>query len=78
VEHLLSRLEGVIEVQQLHIWAISSSRVALTAHLRCRSTATASSSLLRQAEQQLKALGIEHSTLQLESDASAGQRRQVG
>lgn len=78
VDQLLSQLEGVIEVQQLHIWALSSSRVALSAHLRCRSGATATGALLRQAEQQLKALGIQHSTLQVEPADSAGQGGQAG
>ena len=62
----LNGLPGVVEVHHLHVWAMSTSQNALTAHLRRRIGSTDDMQLLHQAKQRLAELGIGHSTLQLE------------
>ena len=62
----LNGLPGVVEVHHLHVWAMSTSQNALTAHLRRRLGSTDDMQLLHQAKQRLAELGIGHSTLQLE------------
>ena len=54
-------------VAELHVWGLSTSRLALTAHLLCGSEALPqSASMLKQADQPLQAFGIRKSTLQLD------------
>lgn len=68
----LRALPGVESVEELHVWGISSARVALTAHLRCGTPAAASPDpLLHDAEQRLAVLGIHKSTIQLMGPKSA-------
>jgi cobalt-zinc-cadmium efflux system protein len=59
-------LPGVVEVHHLHVWAMSTSQNALTAHLSRRLGSIDDMQLLHQAKQRLAELGIAHSTLQLE------------
>ena len=66
VEGTLLGLAGVEEVHHLHIWAMSTSQNALTAHLRCRVPLHDAMVLLHEAKKQLAELGIAHSTLQIE------------
>ena len=66
VSTLLRELDGVVEVHDLHIWGMSTTDVALTAHLvrPCRGGEDA---LLAAATGQLRArFGISHATIQLE------------
>ena len=65
----LAELPGVVEVHHLHVWAMSTSQNALTAHLSRRLGSTDDMELLHQAKQRLAELGIAHSTLQLEPSA---------
>jgi cobalt-zinc-cadmium efflux system protein len=65
VTRCLQALPGVVDVHHLHVWAISTSQTALTVHLRRRPTLP-DMVLLHRAKQQLAALGIVHSTIQLE------------
>ena len=68
VRELLQTQPGVLEVHDLHVWAMSSRDVALTAHLSVSPDAPAE--LLREANEALgHAFGIAHVTLQLESAA---------
>ena len=63
---LLRGLDGVVEVHDLHIWGMSTTDVALTAHLvrPCRGGEDA---LLAVATEQLRFhFGISHATIQLE------------
>ena len=71
VRDYLEGLPGVREVHDLHIWAISTTETALTAHL-VRPDAGPDDALLHEAARELEAhFGISHATLQIELDASA-------
>jgi cobalt-zinc-cadmium efflux system protein len=65
VEAALRNLPGVTDVHHLHIWAMSTSQNALTAHL-CRRRGGDDMALLHEAKQRLAQLGIAHTTIQLE------------
>jgi cobalt-zinc-cadmium efflux system protein len=67
VEHYLRTLPGVSEVHDLHIWAMSTTETALTAHL-VRPGASLDDTFLRAAEDTLaQRFGIHHATLQVEA-----------
>jgi cobalt-zinc-cadmium efflux system protein len=66
VERVLRELEGVADVHHVHIWAMSTSQTALTAHLVRRQLTVDDMDLLHRAKAQLASLGIDHATLQLE------------
>ena len=66
VEAALLELPDVQTVAELHVWGISTSRTALTAHLMLRPGAQAGEILLEAARQRLETLGIRKSTIQLE------------
>lgn len=72
VEQALASLPGVLEVEELHVWGLSTSRTALTAHVlidpvRLQEENLKRDQLLNLAQQQLAQLGIRKSTLQLET-----------
>jgi cobalt-zinc-cadmium efflux system protein len=70
VESYLASLPGVTAVHDLHIWGISTTEVALTAHL-VRPGASADDGFLKQVCCTLRDKhGIGHSTLQIEQDAA--------
>jgi cobalt-zinc-cadmium efflux system protein len=67
VEQRLRALPGVTEVHDLHIWAMSTTETALTAHL-IRPDAALDDGFLNDAEDALaRDFGIRHSTLQVEA-----------
>ncbi|QPN66833.1 cation diffusion facilitator family transporter [Synechococcus sp. CBW1006] len=66
VNQALRSLPGVVDVHHLHIWSMSTSQNALTAHVVRRTGAIDDLELLHQAKERLAQLGIAHSTLQLE------------
>lgn len=66
VEATLRQLPGVLDVHHIHVWAMSTSQTALTAHLVRRAGAVDDMELLHGAKQRLASLGIAHTTLQLE------------
>jgi cobalt-zinc-cadmium efflux system protein len=66
VEATLRSLPGVVDVHHLHVWAMSTSQNALTAHLRRPLGVVDDMALLHRAKHELAELGIAHSTLQLE------------
>ncbi|MFZ9462702.1 MAG: cation diffusion facilitator family transporter [Vulcanococcus sp.] len=78
VEEALISLPGVHELEELHVWGLSTSRTALTAHVvinpeRLRAEGLSRDQLLTLAQRQLAGLGIRKSTLQLETvDLSLG------
>jgi cobalt-zinc-cadmium efflux system protein len=72
VESLLQQLPGVAAVDELHVWGISTSRTALTAHLLINSDQLSShgwsrEQLLADAREQLTRLGIRKCTIELEA-----------
>ncbi|GAB4216224.1 MAG: cation diffusion facilitator family transporter [Rhodoferax sp.] len=70
VRQLLQGLPGVTAVHDLHIWAMGTSQIALTAHLVTETADTAA--LLHQAQEELhEHFEIRHVTLQLETLAYA-------
>jgi len=66
VETTLLQLPGVVEVHHLHVWGMSTSQNALTAHISRRLGSVNDMDLLHQAKSELAKLGIAHSTIQLE------------
>jgi len=71
VKAYLAGLRGVTEVHDLHIWAMSTTETALTAHL-VRPGATLDDALLAEACTQLtKRFAIQHATLQIEAGDAA-------
>ncbi len=75
VETALHALPGVENVHHLHVWGMSTSRTALTAHLVGRGDGPIDAELLPLAQQRLAQLGITHSTLQIEAPGSCAEDR---
>lgn len=70
VQSCLTDLPGVIEVHDLHVWALSTTRNALTAHVVV--SRDAAPDILSVACRELRArFGIDHATLQLEDQTVA-------
>jgi cobalt-zinc-cadmium efflux system protein len=70
VEAWLAALPGVHEVHDLHIWGLSTTETALTAHLVCADDG-AQQRLPDLSSQLQERFGIGHSTLQIETNADA-------
>jgi cobalt-zinc-cadmium efflux system protein len=66
VNSYLGQLEGVIEVHDLHIWAMSTNETALTAHLVCPG-GYGDSFLHNVCEELSHRFNIQHATLQIEA-----------
>jgi cobalt-zinc-cadmium efflux system protein len=66
VRDYLAGLEGVSEVHDLHIWAMSTNETALTAHL-VRPDGTDDAFLHQVCEELSQRFNIHHATLQIES-----------
>jgi cobalt-zinc-cadmium efflux system protein len=66
VDQALRNLPGVLDVHHLHVWGMSTSQIALTAHMVRRPQDVDDMALLHRAKEQLAELGIAHSTIQLE------------
>jgi cobalt-zinc-cadmium efflux system protein len=69
VTAFLAGLPGVTDVHDLHIWAMSTTEVALTAHLVRPQTALDDDFLAATAHELEHRFGIHHATLQIESGA---------
>ena len=65
IGHTLAAVPGVVSVHDLHIWTLSSNRIALSAHLVVNSLDTWAETLA-EAQHMLLHAGIEHVTLQPE------------
>lgn len=68
VQHYLTTLDGVVEVHDLHIWAMSTSETALTAHL-VRPDGHDDAFLHQVCEELSHRFRIHHATLQVEISA---------
>jgi cobalt-zinc-cadmium efflux system protein len=66
VKAYLAALEGVAEVHDLHIWAMSTTSIALTAHLVMPQGHPGDAFFKRIADELLHHHGIDHPTLQIE------------
>jgi cobalt-zinc-cadmium efflux system protein len=66
VEDYLANLPGVTEVHDLHIWGLSTTEVALTAHLIVPEVADEDALLTRISRELHGSFGIEHTTVQIE------------
>lgn len=63
----LAAMPGIVSVHDLHVWAVSTTETALTAHL-VRGDLSNDAALLAMAQHRLEeAFGIHHATLQLET-----------
>ena len=72
VRNLVLGLPGVAGIHDLHVWAMGTSQVALTAHIVVSSDASDNAALLAKAEHELdEHFEIRHVTLQVESVAYA-------
>lgn len=70
VRRHLAGTDGVEEVHDLHIWGMSTTETALTAHVVCRSE-EASALLLKLSGELRHKFGIGHATLQFETASTA-------
>jgi cobalt-zinc-cadmium efflux system protein len=70
VRRWLTDQPGVEDVHDLHIWAISTTEIALTAHLLRPANTDADAFLHATCEGLASHFGIGHSTLQVETDAA--------
>jgi cobalt-zinc-cadmium efflux system protein len=77
VKHCLNQLPGVQDVHDLHIWAMSTTETALTAHLICPQPSDSDALLADAGEQLHEQFGIEHTTLQIERQPEAASCRQA-
>lgn len=74
VRQELMLLPGVGDVHDLHVWAMGTSHIALTAHLVLTDPASDTVAVLRAAEHELhEHFHIHHVTLQIETAAHASQ-----
>lgn len=71
VQKYLDSLEGVKEVHDLHIWAMSTTENALTAHLVIPNEINDDNFLGKVCKQLHDKYGIEHSTIQIEKNAQS-------
>lgn len=68
VRELLARLPGVSDVHDLHIWPMSTTEVAMTAHLVVPQGHPGDAFLLEAGHELRHHFGIGHATLQVERD----------
>jgi cobalt-zinc-cadmium efflux system protein len=71
VEAYLRSLPGVVEVHDLHIWGLSTTETALTAHLVHAAPASGEDLVLTACRELGARFRIGHATLQLETEAIA-------
>jgi cobalt-zinc-cadmium efflux system protein len=68
VKAFLGKLGGVVEVHDLHIWAMSTTETALTAHLVMPGHACQPTFLAEVCGELRRKFGIEHATLQIDPE----------
>lgn len=73
VEEVIHAVEGVKRVHHLHIWAISTTETALTAHISIDNIADMEH-IKQEIKQELQKVGVQHATLEFETVETAGDR----
>lgn len=71
VRHYLASLPGVADVHDLHVWGMSTTDVALTAHLVRQSDPADGGFIHRTVRALNERFGISHATLQIEEPGTA-------
>jgi cobalt-zinc-cadmium efflux system protein len=71
VRSYFESLSGVSAVHDLHIWALSTTRIALTVHLEMPNGSGSDRFLHSVCEHLQTTFGIEHATIQIEQNAAA-------
>ena len=69
IAHLILGAEGVLDVHHIHIWPISTTQTALTAHIVVSDPAAAPA-IVHSLKHELSEHGISHSTIEVESPGS--------
>jgi cobalt-zinc-cadmium efflux system protein len=66
----IKEVEGVLDVHHLHVWAMSTSQNALTAHIIIPSNTTMEqqNKIKQQIKHELEHVNIQHATLEFESE----------
>jgi len=66
----IRKVEGVLDVHHMHVWAISTSQNAMTAHIIIRSTSDMEqmNSLKNTIKKELMLVNIHHATLEFETE----------
>lgn len=70
VKEYLKGLNGVADVHDLHIWSLSTSQIALTAHLVMENFSTEENFLSEIKKQLHDKFEIEHTTIQIETSSN--------
>jgi cobalt-zinc-cadmium efflux system protein len=73
----MARIDGVLSVHDLHVWTLSGSRIALSAHVVVRSMGHWERTLLELQARLHEKFGIDHITLQPESTTRPLVRHEV-
>ena len=71
VRDYLEHREGVVQVHDLHIWPMSTTEAALTCHMVIPSGHPGDAYLLKVAHDLMEDFGIQHATLQIETDPNS-------
>jgi cobalt-zinc-cadmium efflux system protein len=71
VQDYLASVPGVVEVHDLHIWGLSTTDIAMTAHLVCLEEAGGDHRLHELTAALHDRFGVGHATLQIETGADA-------
>jgi cobalt-zinc-cadmium efflux system protein len=75
----LKRLEGVVDVHDLHVWTISTGMDALSGHIVVRDQMLSQSGkILEQVNSALSKFNINHTTIQLEHEREVSFKRTSG
>ena len=79
IKNDLLKNSKILDVHDLHIWSLSSKRYILTCHIVVNDQLMMPDlqQLLSQLEQQIKAMGIEHVTIQAETTAHAHNAQEI-
>jgi cobalt-zinc-cadmium efflux system protein len=69
VAEVINGIDGVTDVHHVHVWAMSTTQNALTAHvvIRCTTTLEQQAELKQAIKKQLAAINVHHATLEFET-----------